>query len=63
MLIVIATFVLAAVFVGYHASQEPRKELIDEHEEETENILNNNHLKQTAQTMSMKVPYNEFHHV
>ncbi len=31
--LVIAIFIIAAVFVGYHASQEPHEEMAEEHSE------------------------------
>lgn len=31
--LVVAIFIIAAVFVGYHASQEPREEMVEGHGE------------------------------
>ena len=31
--LVVAIFIIAAVFVGYHASQEPHEELVESHGE------------------------------
>ncbi len=41
--LVIATFIIAAVFVGYTASQEPSKEIVEEHGTSTELETLNNH--------------------
>ena len=35
-ILVIATFIIAAIFVGYHASQEPREEIAEGHGEPSE---------------------------
>ena len=35
-ILVIATFIITAVFVGYHASQEPHEEIVEAHGEQSE---------------------------
>jgi hypothetical protein len=35
-ILVIATFIIVAVFVGYNASQEPREEIAESHGEPSE---------------------------
>ncbi len=35
-ILVIATFIITAVFVGYHASQEPHEEIAESHGEPSE---------------------------
>jgi hypothetical protein len=61
--LVIATFIIAAVFVGYHASQEPREEIAEGHGEIIELNTLNNQVMQTAQVLHIKAdqskePYN-----
>ena len=52
--LVIATFIIAAVFVGYHASQEPREEIAEGHGEIIELEALNNQAKQTTQVFHIK---------
>lgn len=51
--IVIAVFIIAAVFVGYHASQEPREEMAEGHGL-TELDTLNNQAKQTMNILHVK---------
>lgn len=51
--IVIAVFIIAAVFVGYHASQEPREEMAEGHEI-TELDTLDNQAKQTMHVLYIK---------
>ena len=53
-ILVIATFIIAAVFVGYHASQEPREEIAEGHGEITELDTLNNQARQTTQISHIK---------
>jgi hypothetical protein len=38
-ILVIAIFIIAAVFVGYHASQEPHEEMIEGHSESIDVVV------------------------
>lgn len=52
--LVIATFIITAIFVGYHASQEPREEMAKSHGESIELDTFNNQAEQTAQVLYIK---------
>jgi hypothetical protein len=51
--IVITVFIIAAVFVGYHASQEPREEMAEGHTI-TELDTLDNQAKQTMYVLHIK---------
>lgn len=51
--IVIVVFIIAAVFVGYHASQEPREEMAEGHKI-TELDTLDNQAKQTMYVLHIK---------
>jgi len=50
-IIVVAAFIITAVFVGYHASQEPREKMAESHEMETDSI--SNQVEQKITTLSI----------
>ena len=52
--LVIAAFIIAAVFVGYHASQELREKTAEGHGELIELEILNNQVKQTTQILHIK---------
>lgn len=52
--IVIAVFIITAVFVGYHASQEPREEMAEGHEITEFDAYNNQEI-QIMSTSNIKV--------
>ena len=56
--LVITAFIITAVFVGYHASQEPREKMAEGHNEPIELEIHNNQAMQTAQILHIKADPN-----
>jgi len=50
-MIVVAAFIITAVFVGYHAAQEPREKMAEEHKAPSLISGLSNQLKQTIFTL------------
>ena len=51
MALVIATFIIVAVFVGYHASQESHEETVEVHGKSIEPTILNGQARQTTQVL------------
>jgi uncharacterized membrane protein len=51
MALVIATFIIVAVFVGYHASQESHEKTAEVHGESIDYTILNGQAKQTTQVL------------
>lgn len=57
--LVIATFIIAAVFVGYHASQESHEKTVEGHSELIELETLNNQARQTTHGFYNKADLSE----
>jgi hypothetical protein len=57
-MIVVAVFIITAVFVGHHASQEPSEKMIEGHGKSIESN-NSNQLRQTTHTLFINVNLNK----
>jgi hypothetical protein len=53
--LVIATFIIVAVFVGYQASQESHEKTLEGHGESIEFTILNDHARQTIQVLYIAV--------